>query len=56
MNDVVEGIAATAASGNTVVPHVSLECECSSVLNFAMEQNGVPLVREIVLVNDGTAA
>jgi len=36
-------------------PDVRLECECSSVLNFAMEQNGVPLVREVVVVNEGRA-
>ncbi len=35
------------------IPSVSLTCEFAEVLNFAMEQNGVPLVREIIVTNGG---
>jgi hypothetical protein len=36
-------------------PAVELACECSSILNFAMEQNGVPVVRDLVVTNTGSA-
>jgi hypothetical protein len=56
--DVTGGAAAGEAGAATESggPRVRLECECSSVLCFAMEQNGVPLVREIAVENVGAAA
>lgn len=42
------------ASEKHTRPGAVLECELASVLNFAMEQNGVPLVRELV-VRNGTS-
>ena len=34
---------------------VHLDLDCASVLNFAMEQNGVPVVHEIAVSNEGIA-
>lgn len=50
--DVIGG--ATSGEVAPVAARLRLECECSSILNFAMEQNGVPLVREAVISNEGT--
>ncbi|HTP29697.1 MAG TPA: transglutaminase-like domain-containing protein, partial [Anaeromyxobacteraceae bacterium] len=37
-------------------PSLLLACECSSIVNFAMEQNGVPIVHEVAVRNEGPAA
>ncbi|MGB8929886.1 MAG: DUF4011 domain-containing protein, partial [Anaeromyxobacteraceae bacterium] len=43
----------TDTTDRQLTPSLRLEAECSAVLNFAMEQNGVPVVREAAVVNDG---
>lgn len=54
MDDVVAAIAdATRGDGAPIAPRLRVDCECSAVLNFAMEQNGVPVVREVVIANEG---
>ncbi len=55
MDQAVHAAASGSVEAEPAASCVRLECECSSVLNFAMEQNGVPLVREVIVVNDGTA-
>jgi hypothetical protein len=54
MNDVDTTGGMAAAGGPPLTPRLRLECECSAVLSFAMEQNGVPLVREVTVTNEGT--
>ena len=34
--------------------HVDIKLNYTSVVNFAMQQNHVPVVREIVITNNGT--
>jgi very-short-patch-repair endonuclease len=56
MSDVVDLQPEISSGVGSPASSPRLECECSTVLNFAMEQNGVPLVREVLVVNEGSVA